>query len=66
MLTIDQMRALLKPMVMTKVAQDTGLSYDKLHRFRNGGMHDPSHVFITKLNDYLEDYLRSAGLSWTN
>jgi hypothetical protein len=62
MLSVEQMRSLIKPMVVTKVATDTGISYDKLIRFRNGGMLDPSHTFVAKLNDYLEAYLESADI----
>ena len=54
MLTPEQIKARLKDRVMTKVAEETGIYYHTLLRFRDGTTRRPQYETIRRLSEYLE------------
>lgn len=53
MMTINEIRARLKPMNLKAVARESGVHYNAIYRLMNGGT-SPAYETVQKIVTYLE------------
>lgn len=55
MLSLEQVRKVLAVIRLTKMAEDTGLSYNTLREIRDNEQANPSYRTMKAVSDYLEN-----------